>query len=125
MLIGGDNFLGAIIEKLNTHDGSVITLLQNYYEPLKIISDFVTERPAIVIIDDDYLFPNTLSVLDTLCRLNKGTRIIFTTSSTSIELGRQVSQLGIYYYAIKPVNENEIIELLGSILNKDKKYILQ
>lgn len=124
MLIGGDNYLGAIIEKVNTLDEEVTTLLQKDFEPLDIISDFLTERPSILIIDDDSLSPNTLSVLDTICRLNKGTKIIFLTSSTSIELGRKVSQLGIYYYAIKPIKESDIIELLRSILNKTKAYKL-
>lgn len=122
MLIGGDNYLGAIIEQIGTPGEEVIILFQNDFEPLKIISDFLIERPSVLIIDDDSLSPNTFSIIDTICRLNERTRIIFITSSTSIELGRQISQLGIYYYAIKPLNESEILDVLSSILNK-KKHI--
>lgn len=124
MLIGGDNYQGAIIEKVSLQEEGVTTLFYNHFDPVKIISDFITERPSILIIDDDFLSPNTLSLLDAICRHNEGTRIIFTTSDTSIELGRQVSQLGIYYYAIKPIDESEFFELLNSILNKNKKYKL-
>jgi response regulator of citrate/malate metabolism len=124
MLIGGDNYQGAIIEKVSLQNEGVTTLFYNHTDPVKIISDFITERPSILIIDDDFLSPNTLSLLDVICRHNEGTRIIFTTSDTSIELGRQVSQLGIYYYAIKPIDESEFVELLNSILNKNRKYKL-
>ncbi len=125
MLAGGDNYLRAIIEEVKANSESVTFFLHTDFEPLKILSDFLTVQPAILIIDDDHFSPNTFSILDSICRFNKKTRIIFTTSSTSIELGKKVSQLGIFYYAIKPINENEIVEILGTIINSNGKHKLQ
>lgn len=91
MLAGGDNYLKAINDTVSARGETINIIFQEDLEPLKIVSNFLYEHPSILIIDDDYLFPNTLSVLDIICRFNKKTRIIFSTSSTSIKLGKQVN----------------------------------
>lgn len=125
MLASGDSYLKATIENVVEQNTNVSFICQDDFEPVKILSNFLNEQPSILIIDDDYLSPSTLSVLESIYKLNKKSKIIFTTSDVSIELGKQVSQLGIYFYAIKPINEDEFIELLDSVINHNKqKYNL-
>jgi response regulator of citrate/malate metabolism len=40
---------------------------------------------------------------------------IFVTSDESYELGREISPLGIQYYAIKPVDVNDMRDLIASL----------
>ena len=125
MLASGDSYLKATIENIVEQNSNVSFIFQDDFEPVKILSNFLNEQPSILIIDDDYLTPGTLSILESIYKLNKKSKIIFTTSDVSIELGKQVSQLGIYFYAIKPINKDEFIELLDSVINHNKqKYNL-
>jgi len=62
-------------------------------------------------------------VLESIRKVNSKIKIIFITSDSGIELGKAVSQLGIYFYAIKPVEEDEFKTLFDSILqSRTKKY---
>ena len=45
--------------------------------------------------------------------------IIFVTSNSGLEIGRAVSQIGIHYYAIKPLQQTELSDVILS-LNKLK-----
>ena len=53
--------------------------------------------------------------------MNSSINIIFITSNSSIALGKEVSQLGIHFYAIKPLENEEIKELFGSIVELKKR----
>ena len=50
-------------------------------------------------------------------------KIIFCTSNSSIELGKEVSQLWIQYYEIKPLDEGELQESFNAALQAFNKKI--
>ena len=84
-------------------------------DPMKVLSNILSVQPSVLIIDDDYLSPNTVSVLESVRSVNNKIKIIFVTSDSSIELGKAVSQLGIYFYAIKPIEDEEFRTLFNSL----------
>ena len=47
--------------------------------------------------------------------------IIFFTSNSGIDLGKEVSQIGIQYYAIKPLGKGELQDSIEAILKLHKK----
>ncbi len=81
-------------------------------------------NPSILIIDDDFLHPETVHVLKSIRKVNKSIRIIFVTSNASIDLGKEISPLGIYYYAIKPLDTNELLDSFQAVVKEHNKETL-
>ena len=75
-----------------------------------------------LIVDDDFLTPNTVQVLTSIRKLNNNMKIIFVTSDASIELGKKVSPLGVFFYGIKPIEESDFTELLESVLKTKSNH---
>jgi len=88
-------------------------------DPLDLMSTICTDNPSLLIIDDDFLKPNSTHLLNAVRKVNKTLNIIFITSDPSIALGREISQLGIYFYAYKPIDPEEIKDSI-SALKKSK-----
>jgi len=116
-----DTALIELIKKLDSIFTKQLIFYQGSTDPLDVMSFVCSEISSILIIDDDFLKPNTAHILRSVRKLHKKVVIIFVTSNTSIELGREISQLGMYYYAIKPVDKEEISDILESILKKQNK----
>jgi DNA-binding NtrC family response regulator len=91
-------------------------------DPLEVMSTVCSMSPRIVIIDDDMLKPNSAKILTSIKKVSPNIKIVFITSDTGLELGREISPLGILYYGIKPVSEMEIKSLFESI-NKMENVI--
>ena len=121
LLISEDNLLQTIVKNFGESSDVSTIIYNNDSKPIKVLSCFLEEQPSVTIVDDDYLAPNSAAVIDSIRKVNNKTKIIFATSDSSIELGKKVSPLGIYYYAIKPIEENEIKELFNSLLNTKSK----
>ncbi len=68
--------------------------------------------------DDDFISPNSVRLLETLRKSHPKTAIIFITSNTSLELGRTINTIGVNFYLMKPFTENEFIVRIQSINNK-------
>ena len=83
--------------------------------PIDIVGYVYEKNPFVIIVDDDYVKPNAAVMISTIKKMNENIKVIFITSDSSVELGKQISPLGIAYYAIKPLNKNEFDELLNSI----------
>ena len=81
----------------------------------KLFQQFVLKKPGLLILDDDSLEPNTVDVLRSIKKLCKNTSIVFFTSNDSVELGRQISPLGLLYYGIKPIVKKDFIDVLKAI----------
>ena len=121
LLISEDILLQTIVKNFEESSDVSTTIYSNDSKPIKVLSCFLEEQPSVTIVDDDYLTPNSVAVIDSIRKVNKETKIIFATSDSSIELGKKISPLGIYYYAIKPIEENEFKELFNSLLNTKSK----
>jgi DNA-binding NarL/FixJ family response regulator len=89
-------------------------------EPLEVISRVCISNPQTIIIDDDFLKPNSAQVLSSIRSFLPEVNFIFITSDSSIELGRKISPIGVYFYAIKPVPQFELVQLLKSV-KKDSR----
>jgi response regulator of citrate/malate metabolism len=85
-------------------------------DPLSVLTHVCTSNPGIVILDDDFLNPNSEGILKSIKTIKSEISVIFTTSDTSIELGRKITPLGVQYYAIKPFSDNEFHDSLESII---------
>ena len=90
-------------------------------DPLDIASTGCVANRAILIIDDDFLKPDTSHILSSIKKIMNQLAVIFVTSDSNIELGREVSQLGVYYYAVKPLEKDAIIDALKSIIKLKAK----
>jgi FixJ family two-component response regulator len=90
-------------------------------DPLDIMSTVCLANPSILVIDDDFLKPETSHILTSIKKIMQKVAVIFVTSNTNIDLGREVSQLGVYYYALKPLENDAMIDALKSIINLKSK----
>ena len=116
LLISKDNLLINMVNNFGKSKDDSVTIYEEDSDPVKVLSNILSVQPSVLIIDDDYLSPDTVSVLEWLRKVNSKIKIIFVTSDSSIELGKAVSQLGIYFYAIKPIEEEEFKTLFNSLL---------
>jgi len=103
------------------HVANQIIIYNSDSNPLSVVAFVFDNNPSLLIVDDDYLKPNSAQIIETIRKMNKNLAIVFVTSDPGLELGKEISQLGILYYAIKPLVESELGDLLNSINNsKDK-----
>lgn len=98
-----------------------ITIYNSNKNPLDIVNFIYESKPSVLLIDDDFINPNSATLIGTLNKVRENLKIIFLTSNSSIELGKEISQLVIQYYAIKPLDEAEFEELLVSILKTNNQ----
>ena len=85
-------------------------------EPLEVMSSVCINHPAVLILDDDFVKPNSVQILKSIRKINQTMKLVFITSDTSIDLGRDISPLGIHYYGIKPLNERALGESIRSLI---------
>jgi len=116
LLISEDSLLLSIVKSFGEYTDTCITVYNDDPKPIKVLSNFLSRQPSVLIVDDDYLKPHSVDILESIRNVNKKMKIIFASSDSSLELGKKVSQLGIYYYAIKPIDESEFKELLDSLI---------
>jgi len=121
LLLSEYNLLQSIVKSFGEYSDACITVYHDNPTPIKVLSNFLSRKPSVLIVDDDYLKPNSVEILESIRNVNKKMKIIFASSDSSLELGKKVSQLGIYYYAIKPIDESEFKELLDSLLKTKSK----
>jgi DNA-binding response OmpR family regulator len=119
LIITQDEDLKRIVSSFQTEENEELLIYDKSSKPLDVVGFIIENSPSILILDDDMINPDTFDVLSNIKKMKKDLKIIFVTSNTSIELGKEISPLGISYYAIKPLDENDFIELLNS-LSKNK-----
>lgn len=124
LIITDDAVLMEMGNSLNSVSDGQIIIYNSGSNPLTVLTIIYDNNPSVLIVDDDYLKPNSAQIIETIRKMNKNLAIVFVTSDPGLELGKEISQLGILYYAIKPLVESELEDLLNSINNtKDKiKY---
>lgn len=115
LLISNDPELKLIVEELEEKSRFSFEILDKPATPFEIISSVCLEKPDLLIVDDDSTIPNTLDVLKSIKKLCKNMAIVFFTSDDSVELGRQISPLGLVYYGIKPIIKKDFIDILDAI----------
>jgi len=121
LIITDDAILIEMGNSFNHVQANQIIIYNSDSNPLSVVAFVFDNNPSLLIVDDDYLKPNSAQIIETIRKMNKKLAIVFVTSDPGLELGKEISQLGILYYAIKPLVESELGDLLNSINNsKDK-----
>ncbi len=114
LLLSNDAALIEEIKGISLHLENEIYTDSSSTDPLDVHSAVHKIYPSFVILDDDFLKPNSARIIRSLKDINNELGIIFITSDESLELGREISQLGVHYYALKPVSNNELQQALHS-----------
>ena len=119
LLITEDSLLLSSISDLNITELGEIKLHERSYDPLEVISSVHSISPTLLILDDDILKPNSAKILKSIKQISKNVEIIFLTSDNSVDLGREISPIGVYFYGIKPISKDEILNLIKSVSTKN------
>lgn len=94
----------------------------DYYQGVKDKLDvflfICTKKSELVLIDGDFLKDEAIALIRAIKIINNELSVIFVTSDNSLHLGRQVNELGIQYYAIKPLADGEIIQAVEALSNR-------
>lgn len=115
LIISDDEFIIKAIKAAGADAGVQIKIYNKTNDPIEIVFDVMEKKPGVVVLDDDYLKPNSMKILKSVKKFDKNLATIFLTSDTSIQLGREITKIGTKYYAIKPITEIDLINLIKSI----------
>jgi two-component system response regulator YesN len=96
---------------------------KNSKDPVDIVSEVFRVNPTLLMLDDDFIGPNSVKVLESIKKVNSKLSIIFVTSDSSIELGRTINSIGVKYYLIKPITEENLREFVKSVKNQNEEHI--
>jgi len=121
LMITNDLQLKNISKTLLEEYGEELLIYNKSSKPLEIVGRILENNPVLLVLDDDMLSPDTVDIISNIKKLKKDLKIVFVTSNSSIELGKEISPLGISYYAIKPFDSEEFIELLNSLTKNSLK----
>jgi len=121
LIISDEYSLKNMNQFLNGYKETELTFFSESKDPFVIISKTIDLNPALIVIDDDFTSPNTVQILKSIKTINKKIATIFVTSNSSLELGREVTPLGVQFYAIKPLSVTEIFDSIKSIINLQRK----
>jgi DNA-binding NarL/FixJ family response regulator len=98
-------------------------LFNHNNDPLEVISQIFSTHPSILILDDDFLSPSTVRLLESVRKVDTKLPIIILTSNNRLELGRSINNIGVRYYLIKPISEEDLKEYIQSIYLQNEKNI--
>ena len=115
LLISGDSKLIEQIQKTDMFSSEKIIVFNESNDPLDVMSFAIHNHPSLMIVDDDFLRPISGRIISSIKNVLTKVSTIFVTSDESYELGREISPLGIQYYAIKPVDVNDMRDLIASL----------
>lgn len=93
-----------------------ITLYSGINNSLDILSFIFTDNASLIILDDDYTSPHSVQLLESIRKVKNEQKVIFLTSDDSLQLGKEISSLGVQYYAIKPITGKELIQSINAII---------
>ena len=122
MLITNDEEIKRINQRLIQDEKDSFLIYDKISKPLDIVGYVFEQNPSLLILDDDLIKPDAVNVISNIKKMKKDLKIVFVTSNPSIELGKEISPLGISYYAIKPFDQKDFTELINS-LTKNKQSI--
>jgi len=121
LIISIDQNIKSVVEKNYNSEYHFITF-NSTNDSLDIMAQISMVNPAILIMDDDFINHNTIHLLSSIKKANPKLPIIFITSNTSIETGRSVNIIGVTYYLIKPISNENLFEFIKSVEVQSGKY---
>lgn len=121
--ISSDKELLGKIEKVCNSLSIKFTVYGGEKNALEVMSTVCSDSFNTIILDDDFLSNDSPQILAALLKVNKKLKVIFLTSDSSVERGRLICGIGVYYYSIKPVEQSELFEAIQSI-NKIRNQLI-
>jgi DNA-binding NarL/FixJ family response regulator len=115
LVISGDSHLIGQVLKTEIFSSENIVVYNESNDPLDVMSFAIHNHPTLMILDDDFLRPVSGRIISSIKNVLPKVSTIFVTSDESYELGREISPLGLQYYAIKPVDINDMKDLISSL----------
>ena len=115
LLISRDVNLIEQIRKTDMFSSENIVVYNESNDPLDVMSFAIHNHPSLMIVDDDFLRPVSGRIISSIKNVLTKVSTIFVTSDESYELGREISPLGIQFYAVKPVDINDMKDLITSL----------
>lgn len=113
--VSNDNRLIELINKPEVKGNHQLVIYNDSNDLLDVVSFVCINHTSVLIVDDDFLKPDSAHLLENLKKLNPKLAIMFITSDPGIELGKKISQLGIFFYGLKPLSENELEDSIRSV----------
>lgn len=123
LLISNDPQLIKMLQQHEVTEENELFILKETSDPLDVHSSVHRIYPSLLIIDDDFLKPNSARIIRSIKDINKNFKIIFVTSNEGLELGKEISQIGIHYYALKPVDEDELVQSFKSVIKLNQSNV--
>jgi DNA-binding response OmpR family regulator len=125
LLISNDYSLQNFLEKNSKDSEFYFSPYSVSNDALDIMSHVCSNNPSLLIIDDDFVKPISERLLASIKKVNPKLPIIFITSNTSLELGRAINSIGVKYYLMKPLSDEDLREFITSITeNLVNKYTI-
>ena len=115
LLISVDQTIKFFTEKNYSNPEYQFITFSSTTDPLDIMSQVCTVNPSILILDDDFINPNSIHLLKSIKKVNPKLSIIFITSNTSLKLGREINSIGVKFYLMKPISEENFKHFLKSV----------
>ena len=123
LIISSDQTLNNFTSKETDNSKYNYITYSSTTDVLDIMSQVCSNHPSILILDDDFVSPHSVHLLESIKKVNPKLSVIFTTSNTSIELGRKIHSIGVKFYMIKPFSEANFKEFLKSIEKEESNLI--
>lgn len=125
LLISTDNLLQTFLKKNGNEEEYHSLYFSTSSDPLDIMSHVCSSNPSLLILDDDFIKPNSEKLLSSIKKVNPKLPIIFITSNTSLDLGRAINSIGVKYYLMKPLSDEDLNEFITSVTeNIANKYTI-
>lgn len=121
LFISNDEDTKQTLSECSVTDNNKVMTLDRNNDPVEIVSTIYKFNPSIIVFDDDFLRPNSAKIIQTTKEIVEDAAVVFITGNDTIKLGREISQLGIEYYAIKPFSKAEMEESFNSLINHQLK----
>ena len=115
MAVTSDQEVLSTLGEENLPNNWNLSLVTEHVEPVDLLVKIHAFNPFAILIDDSLFAPKTNSLLLSIREIQKSIQIIFVTENDSIELGREIAQLGIHKYFIKPFSMAHLLESIKSL----------
>lgn len=123
LLISNDSKLNSTLEKLSNEISCDLSFFNKSADPLDIISEVLSTNAHLIILDDDFIAPASAKLLESIKKVKSKLSIIFITADSSLELGRTINNIGVKFYLIKPITEENLREFIKSVKTQNQTQI--
>ncbi len=115
-VLSKDNDLYEPVFELPKKYTSSIDLYRESQNPIDVLTHVMLVKPSILVVDDEFTRPESVSLMKSIRKMMPDIYMVFITPSSSLELGRTISEIGIHFYMLKPVNYSMLQESILHIV---------